>query len=540
MGHEKATDLCGLKPDIVVTKEKGNIMACINRYLKTTFRALALGGSIVITGAAAASELTVARAVDADSLDPHKASTTQSLQVTSAIFDTLLTMGADGSIHPGLASAWEVSQDGLTYTFTIRDGIKCHDGTTFDAAAAKASFDRALDPTTLNPNVSAWGPIKSTEANGNHVVVKLSERYGPFTSFLTSIQAGFICPASVADKEFKPIGTGPFKLESWVRNDRIVLTANDAYVNQNPLVENPGRPYIDKVTLKVIPEAVARMAALRAGEVDIVEPSLEEAADLKQDSAYKVYSADLSGQQVLAAFTWRIPPLDNPEIRKAIGMAMNKQAYADIAFEGLVSTANCTVAPNLFGIDQGLCAKWGVHYDPEAAKAIMAKAGYTPEHPLKVDLLVHKLPGWDQMHQIMQQDLAAIGVEADIQTREVAAFFDFMTQTNLKTDIKPAVWTMGMSGVDPDYMYFLWKRPGFVNMGINEQLDQILTEQRALTGEARAKKIQEGDRYLLENAYAVPLLSPGWNWLMASSAKIEGFKLGWMVSLIFNDVRVSD
>ncbi|WP_442580332.1 ABC transporter substrate-binding protein [Mesorhizobium sp. ASY16-5R] len=511
-----------------------------NRSRLTAYASVLTIGAALIAGPTLASEVTVARGVDADSLDPHRASTTQSLQVTSMIFDTLLTMAADGSIHPGLSNGYEASEDGLVYSFPIRDAVKCQDGSTFDAAAAKTSFDRAIAPGTLNPNLSAWGPVASTSVDGNKFVVTLSEPYGPFASFLTSIQAGFVCPASFSGAEFKPIGTGPFKLESWVRNDAIVLTANDDYVNVHPLVENPGRPYLDKVTLRVIPEAVARMAALRSGEVDIVEPSLEEAADLKEDANFKVYAAEYSGQQVLAAFTWRVPPLDNPDIRRAIGMAMNKDAYANIAYEGLVVPSNCTVAPNLFAVDQALCAEWGVKYDVDAARAAMEAAGYSASNPLKVNLQVHKLPGFDQMHQIMQQDLAEIHVQADIQTREVAAFFDFMTQENLKTDISPTVWTMGMSGVDPDYMYFLWKQPGFVSMGINDELDAMLTEQRKLTGEARVAKIQEAEKYLLTNGYAIPLISPGWNWLMASSAKVDGFKLGHMVSLIFNDTKVSE
>lgn len=500
--------------------------------------ALVLAASVAALPASAAS-LTIARSVDADSLDPQKTGTTQSLQITNLIFDTLLTMDKDGSVHPGLADKWTVSDDGKAYAFTIRDGVKCHDGSTFDAAAVKFNIDRAIDPATVNPNASAWGPITATSVAGNVVTVKLSEPYGPFASFLTNIQSSLICPSSISGAEFKPIGTGPFKFMNWTRNDSIELEANGDYKNVNPLIQNPGRPYIDKLTMKVIPEAVARMAALRSGEVDMAEPSLEEAGDLKSDAGFKVYAADLSGQQMVAAFTWKIKPLDNPDIRKAIGMAMNRDAYANIAFEGLVGTGNCPVAPNLFATDQALCATWGVKYDPDAAKALMAKAGYGPDHRLKVKLLVHKLPGWDQMHQIMQQDLAAIGVDAEIETREVAAFFDYMKGVNEKTDGEPAVWTMGMSGVDPDYLYFLWKRPGFVNMGLNADVDAMLEEQRQLSGDARAAKIHDVEKYLMENAYAVPLLSPGWGWLMASTSKIDGFKMGFMVSLLFNDVKVA-
>lgn len=509
------------------------------RTLRQPLVVMLFAATTVMAVPVAAADLKVARSVDADNLDPQKTGTTQSLQITNLIFDTLLSMDKDGSIHPGLAEKWTMSDDGKTYSFTIRDGVKCHDGSTFDAAAVKFNVDRAVNPATINPNASAWGPITGASVDGNLVKITLSEPYGPFTSFLTSIQSGLICPSSLAGGSFKPIGTGPFKFLSWTRNDRIELEANSDYRNVNPLIQNSGKPYIDKLTLMVVPEAVARMAALRSGEADMVEPSLEEATDLKSDANFKVYAANLSGQQMVAAFTWKIKPLDNPDVRKAIGMAMNRDAYANIAFEGLVNTANCPVAPNLFSTDESLCSSWGVKYDPDAAKALLAKAGYGPDHPLKVKLLVHKLPGWDQMHQIMQQDLAAIGVNAEIETREVAAFFDFMKGVNEKADGEPAVWTMGMSGVDPDYLYFLWKRPGFVNMGVNAELDAMLEQQRQLAGDARAAKIHDIEKYLMQNAYAIPLLSPGWGWLMASNAKVDGFKMGYMVSLLFNDVKVA-
>ncbi|MDQ0467023.1 ABC transporter substrate-binding protein [Labrys wisconsinensis] len=494
--------------------------------------------AVAAPGIAQAQKLVVARSVDADSLDPQKTSNTQSLQVTNLIYDTLLTMAKDGSVHPGVAQSWSVSADGKSYGFVIRDGLKCHDGTPFDAAAAKFSIDRALDAKTGNPNKSGFGPITGTAVSGSTLTLTLSEPFGPLPSFLTGIQSSLVCPSAVSGDSFKPIGTGPFKVVGWTRNDRISLAANEDYKNVNPMVANPGAPHVKALEIAVIPEAVARMAALRSGEVQMAEPSLEEAADLGKDPAFKVYEANLSGQQAFVAFTWKIKPLDNPDVRRAIAMALNRDAYAEIGFNGLVKIGECPQAPNLFASDQALCAGWGVKYDPDAAKALLAKAGYGPEHPLKVTLAVHKLPGWDQMHQIMQQDLAAIGVEAEIDTREVAAFFDHMKGENQRTDGKPVVWTMGFSGVDPDYLSLVWKRPGFVNMGVNAELDAMLDEQRRLSGDARAEKLHAIDKYLLENTYAVPLVSPGWGWLMASSAKVEGFQLGYMVSMLFNDVTV--
>ena len=217
---------------------------------------------VLASAPALAAELRVARAVDSDNLDPHKTTTTQSLQVTSMLFDTLVTLDADGVVSPGLASEWQVSADALVYSFVIQDDIVCHDGAPFDATAAKFSVDRAVDPDTANPNSASWGPIGSTSVDGNTLTVELTEPYAPFLAFLTSIQAPLICPSSVEGAEFTPVGTGPFQLVDWVRNDRMTFVANENYRNFNPLIDNPGKPHIDNLTLIVIPEAVARMAAL--------------------------------------------------------------------------------------------------------------------------------------------------------------------------------------------------------------------------------------------------------------------------------------
>lgn len=510
--------------------------------IRLTLPALILGATaLTALPLAAQTTLTVARSVDADGLDPQKVSTTQSSQVTDLIFDTLVTLDASGTPHPGLAETWEISEDNLTYSFTIRDGVLCHDGSAFGPEDVVFTFDRALAPETMNPRLSQYGPVESVTADGNVVTVKMTEPYGPFLSYLGSFSIPMICRGAVAaDGSFTPVGTGPFALVEWSRNDHITLKTNEGYKGYSPLIENKGRPYIDELKLVVIPEAVARMAALRSGEVDLAEPSLEEAAILEGEPGFKIYSADLSGQQVMAAFTWKLPPFDNPEVRRAIGMALDRDSYAMIAYEGLVSPTTCPAAPGLIGVDQEKCAGWGISHDPDAARAIMEGLGYTQQSPLKIKLSVHALPGFDQMHQMMQQHLAEIGVEAELETREVASFFDHMSQENMRTEGEPVLWTMGYSGVDSDYVTVMWQQPGFVNMGVGEELDTMLAEQRMLTGEARVAKLQDVQQYLLENIYAVPLVSPGWNWLWASTDKIDGFKTGFVASIIFNDVKIAE
>lgn len=488
--------------------------------------------------AAEGASLVVGRELDADGLDPQRNGSTRAMQVTNLIYDTLLTMDRNGSIHPGIAGSWSVTEDGRRYTFTIRDGVKCHDGTLLDAAAVKASVDRAIAPVTINPNAPAWGPITRSTVSGNVVTIELSERFEPFVSFLTSMPSAIICPASFEGASFRPVGTGPFKLVNWVRNDRMELAANADYRNFNPMIDNPGRPHIDRLTLRVIPEALARAAALRSGEVDMADPSIEEAGALAADPEFRLYVADLTGELMFAGFTLKVPPLDNPGIRRAITMALNRQSYADLAFAGLVKPADCPVAPALLAFDPGHCAAWGTGYDPEGARALLARAGFGPGNPLAIRILGPAREGWTSMYQIMQQDLDAIGVKAEIDARESTSFFSLLAASNASADGVPTLWASGISGVDPNYLYFLWKRPGFVNMGINAELDALLEDQRVLAGAARADKIHEIERYLLVNSYMVPLLSPGWSWMMAYSARIQGFKMGFMASILFNDVEI--
>src|SRR5690606_29958944 len=149
-----------------------------------------------------------------------------------------------------------------------------HDGSAFSAEDVAFTFERALSPEIANPRLTNYGPIEKVSQEGDVVTIKMSQPYGPFLSMLGSFNIPMLCRSSVsADGTFSPIGTGPFEFIEWVRNAHISLKTNENYQGYSPLVENKGRPHVDNVKLVVIPEAVARMAALRSGEVDLAEPS---------------------------------------------------------------------------------------------------------------------------------------------------------------------------------------------------------------------------------------------------------------------------
>jgi ABC-type transport system substrate-binding protein len=325
-----------------------------------------------------------------------------------------------------------------------------------------------------------------------------------------------------------------------VRNDRLVLARNPDYVNVNPLINNPGAPYAQRLIFRVIPEGPSRMAALKTGEVTFAEPSLQDAADLAKDKGYSVYTgAGRTGQLAYVGFTAKIPPLNDVRVRRAIGYAIDRDAMVDIGFNGLVKSSTCPVAPGLLGYDPAKCAEWATAYDPEKAKALLKEAGYGPDHPLEMTLSVSPLQGWDESDVVMQQQLATVGVNVKIEQRQFATWVDYMSGKNQETSGTPAIWTMGMSGPDPDYLVFLFQPPGYAGQGIDDpELQKMLVDQRALSGEARAAKILDIQKFLLTQAYEVPLFTPGWFWLATSKSNVTGFKQGYNVMPLFNDVKL--
>jgi ABC-type transport system substrate-binding protein len=515
--------------------------------LRTVFRSAHAAGLLAVafglpapSARAAGRDIVFARAQDADALDVARVSTTISFQVMTQIYETLLNEDAKGQVVPGLASSYTASPDNKTFTFTIRPNIKCHDGSTFDAAAAKWNIDRIIDPKTGSSNASSYGKITSTSVSGNVLTITQAEPYSPMPMFLTSALALMMCPSTIQGSDVKPVGTGPWKFAEWVRNDRLVLERNPDYVNDSPLVANPGAPLEKRLIFRVIPEGPARMAALRTGEATIVEPSLQDAADLAKDKDYKVYTGEgRTGQLAYLGFTAKIPPLDDPRVRRAIGYAVDRDAMVDIGFNNLVQSSTCPVSPGLIGYDPKQCAQWATSYDPEKAKALLKAAGYGPDHPLDVTFSVSPLQGWDESVVLMQQELKAVGVNAKIEQRQFASWVDYMSVKNRETTGTPAIWTMGMSGPDPDWLVFLWQPPGYAGQGVDDpQLQKMLIEQRALSGDARAAKILEIQKFLLTNGYEVPLFTPGWFWLAASKSNVAGFKQGYTGMPLFNDVKL--
>lgn len=487
------------------------------------------------------SEIVWARYGDIDTLDPHRATSTLSLQVWSLIYDTLMATDADGNPVPNIATSYAVSDDGLEYTFSLADGVMCHDGTPLNANDVKYTVDRAFDADNPSVTQASWGPVTAVDVI-DPLTVKLTLET-PFVAlipFLADSFSSIICDSNAEADGFGTtvaIGSGPWKLEGWTRGDRIALSAHDAYVNHGKLAENPGRPHMDLLTITTVPEPQARLAGLRTGEIDIAEPPLDDVPALQEGDEIDIVVAENTGQNVFWEFANRAP-FDDVRLRQAVAHATDVETALMLIYGDLSIPEQCPISRGVFGNDQDFCAQHRPQYAPDRARALLAEAGYGPDNPLETNLLVWTGGKRDRLAEVFQAQLADVGIKADIEIMDIGTMNARVRQENEKTEGKASMDMMTWSWYDPDILYALWHTPGAYRGYTSPELDAMLEKTRVTTGDARLAAVQDVMAYLLRNAIHVPLYTPGWEWVFAVRAEVEGFKVAPFVYPIFSDVRI--
>ncbi|MBE9063228.1 ABC transporter substrate-binding protein [cf. Phormidesmis sp. LEGE 11477] len=486
-----------------------------------------------------------ARYGDADSLDPQRTTTTLSWQVFDQIYDTLLAFDDNGEVVPNLAKEWTVSEDGLTATFVLNEGITCHDGTPFDANDVKYTAERAISEDNPSVTKGAWGPIASVEAVDSQTVqFNFSEPFGAFVSFMADPFSSQICDsAEELGDDFgvsAAVGTGPWKLVSWTKGDEIVLEKNADYQNFGRPIENDGAPYLDQLIVKQIPEPQTRLAGLQTGEIQVIaEPPLEELEAIEADEGLNNYIAEKTGQNVFFEFTTSRPPFDDIRARQAVAYAIDPEAAIDIVFGDVVKREKCTVARGVMGNDQGFCAEHGYSHDPERAQELLAELGYGPENPLTVTMMTWVGGNRERMVQVFQNQLKQVGIETEIETMDIGTLNARVKQENENDSGQGTFDMMGWAWYDPDILHQLWHSPGAYSGYQSAELDALLDDTRTtVDSDARLAAVQEAQQYLLENAVHVPLYTPGWLWIYTTRSEVDGFKIGPFDRPLFNDVKL--
>ncbi len=362
--------------------------------------------------------LVFAMNTDVQSMDPQIQNDTTSEQVVKMLYNTLLKFEDDGTVVGDLAESWSVSEDKLTWTFNLKQGVKFHNGKELTSADVKATFDRAL-------NAEAGGlrtteiikMFTSVEAPDPYTVTITTDApYGPMESLMCNMSLG-IMDADYIEQYGLDLGTsaegengtGPFKVVSWERDQEIVVERFDDYFG------TPAK--LQTVVYTIIPEAASRVIALETGEVDVIDkPTDEDLARLEADTENFTVLRKPTISQRLFRFGCNDPIISNTKVRQAIVYAIDRQAIIDALFTGSGYPSTAPLAPVTFGYsDLG-----EIEQDLELAKSLLAEAGYPDGFDTKI-VTTERYQNGIELAEIISQQLAEIGINAEIEVWEWSA-----------------------------------------------------------------------------------------------------------------------
>ena len=469
--------------------------------LKKSLRLMASLAAAGILATAMAQTLIVAQGTDAVTLDPHDATDSPSATVTSHLYETLFDLTPEGEIVPALATGYEMSDDGLTVTLSLRDDVVFHDGTPLTAEIVKGSLDRFLDPELAFTFRFLLDSIGEVEVVDEYTVqLNLSNQFAPLLAHLTHSSTGIILPAAVEqhgeDFNANPVGTGPFSFVSWQRNEAIELASYDGYWGDVA--------QIDGVRFVTVPENTTRMAMVESGEAHVaVRVPPQDIARLDADPNITVENVS-SLRTIFIYFNHNIEPFDNPLVRQAVNYAVNNQDLADFVLGGAVRVSDSPISPGIFGYTP----VGDYNQDLERARELLAEAGfpdgfsttlYSPSGRYLQDI---------QTSEAIQGMLAEVGITAEIETLEWSAYLD-----QLNMPMEDNVVPMGMLGWgtvtgDADYGLFpLLHTDQFVPAGSNRafysnpEVDALLSEARVSPdNDARLQMYEDAMQLIWDDA----------------------------------------
>ncbi|RRH68366.1 hypothetical protein EG244_19305 [Falsigemmobacter faecalis] len=274
--------------------------------------------------------LVVAEVNDVTTFDPHQATDNTTISINDHIFEGLVALVEDGSFQPRLAESWTISDDQLTWTFKLRQGVKFSDGADFNAATVKTNIERIVDPAFGSPGRARLNLLESTEVVDDYTVAfKTKVPWPALMDGLAGNSTRILSPrvlGSDTDVNKTPIGTGPFMLESSRPNQGTTLVVNPGYWGDAPKLE--------KITITTVPDAAVRATLLQAGEIDLaLKVNPENVATLEADPAISVAKSP-STFSVFYMFNMREKPFDDPRVRKALNMAIDREAIVGSLLQG--------------------------------------------------------------------------------------------------------------------------------------------------------------------------------------------------------------
>lgn len=457
--------------------------------------------------------LTVGMGGDAVSLDPHATNDQPSSRVAKQIYDTLIVQTEELDLEPGLATEWEQVDD-TTFEFTLREGVKFHNGEDFTADDVKFTLDRAKESSHIGHIV---GAISEVEVVDDHTVrIMTAEPFAPMLTHLAHPAAGILNEEAVTaggeDYGQEPVGTGPYKFGSWVVGDSITLEINEDYWGEAAKTPN--------VVFKVVTDNSVRTIQLESGDLDIaydIQPADVNRVDESEDLTLQ-RDANLSSTYI--GFNVEKAPFDDVRVRQAINYALDMNAVVDAVYAGVGSPAKGPLGPNVFGANLDL-EEYAV--DIDKAKELLAEAGFpdgfsttlwTNENQQRIDIAT-----------IVQNQLEEVGIEVKV---EIVEWTQYLEDTAAG---KHDMFILGWSTVTADADYGLYALfhgsqvgdPGNRTFYANPEVDALLDEGRTTVDQdARLAAYEEAQQIIRDDAPWI------FTWigenLAGVSNKVTGFK----------------
>ena len=505
-------------------------------------------------GSDASGTFVFAVTAEPDTLDPAKTGASISDQVLYFLGCSLITYDADGNYVPYVAESWDVSEDGLTYVFHLRDDVKYHNGDPVTAQDFAWEYTRALDPETVSPSAGpSLGDVASVTAlDDTTLEIVLGSPNFPFLFALSD--PGYMQPINQAYFEEigeeayarQPMGCGPYMFESWETGSLVTLTRNPDF-NWGPAGawENTGPWYIETIEFQIIPEQSTISAGLESGEID--------AANITQiDKQYMETLDNLNiegylqpGLRPYVTINVSHFPFDDLRVRQALNMAINREAAVQVLVQGDGVVQNGPLSPAQIGYWEGV-EDLGYPYDLEAAAALMEEAGFAKDDEgywgkdgERISLTFYTLPieGWVRAAELVQQQYKEFGIELTIQQEEQGVVIPLV----MGGEYDISMFGMTHSEADILWLMFHSSQIGGFNYAFVDDptLDEILDRTRTeIDPAARQQAVDEAQAYLVEQAYFIPLYAP-MNY-MAVSARVQDYRFSDLLTLQIDAARLEE
>ncbi len=414
--------------------------------------------------------------------------------------------GGEPKVMPVLAESWEQSADGLTWTFHLREGVKFHDGTPFNAEAVRFNImDRMLNPDAKALAASAFNMIKSVEVVDDYTVNIVTD--GPFAGLpaqLAYSPMAINSPTQVQklgneDYHTAPMGTGPFKFVHHIKGQEVLVEANEDYWG--------GAPYLDAIAMRPIPETAARLLALEAGESQVIYnvPPRDAERYMNDPSLGIEVLTPPQQRSIFIGMNTKWGPLQDPTVRKALNYAVDQQAIIDNILLGLTQPMDSPLPP--------ACACYkstmNYEYDPDKARDLLAEAGYADGFEATLHYGAGRFLLDSEVVEAVQSYLADVGVKVEVIPLEWAAFQSTWKKPLEETEIQMFFVGWGNPTVDPDlgtytYLEASWP-PGLNAMFYsNPDLEQLIPAQRAATDPTeRCDIVEQIQEIIMEDAPSI-------------------------------------